>query len=314
MFRIQIDIRRAAAGCALAALLALAPAAPASVRIRHRGASVRMAQRHLHTTVDGVYGVMTARAARRFQRAHGLHADGIVGPATWVALGIRGRHPVLRRLIRHHHHHAGNRRRVAHRSSGVRVRSRGASVRMAQRHLGIAADGIFGPGTARAVRRFQRSHGMTADGIVGPATWAALGIRGHHPVLRRGHVRGARHFGVPAAVFHAISAANRIATFPYRYGGGHGSFHDNAYDCSGSVSYVLHAAGVLSSPEDSTQLMNYGAPGPGRWITIFSNPGHAYMVIRGHRYDTSGRWDGGSRWALAPRSSSGYVVRHPPGL
>src|SRR4051794_36196914 len=311
MFRVHIDIRRAVPVCALALLLLAPAAAPAKVRVLHRGASVRLAQRHLHATVDGVYGVMTARATRAFQRTHGLHADGIVGPATWRALGIRGRHPVLRRYIRHHHHRSHRR---ARRSSGARVRTRGASVRMAQRHLGITADGLFGPGTARAVRRFQRAHGMAADGIVGPATWAALGIRGRHPVLRRARSRGAPRYGVPGAIYRAIAAANRIAAFPYRYGGGHGTFHDTAYDCSGSVSYVLHAAGVLSRPLDSTQLMHYGSPGPGRYITIYSSPGHAYMVIRGRRFDTSGQYESGSRWAMRDRSSIGYVVRHPPGM
>jgi lysozyme family protein len=309
VFRVQIDIRRAVLVCGLALTVLAAPAHAA--RVRHSGASVRMAQRHLHIAVDGIYGIQTARAVRAFQRVHGLHADGIVGPATWTALGIRGRHPVLRRLIRHHHHHS---RRAAHRSAHARVRTRGASVRLAQRHLGVTADGVFGPGTSRAVRSFQRAHGMTADGIVGPATWTALGIRGRHPVLRRTRLHGARRYGVPGAVFHAISAANRIAGLPYRYGGGHGSFHDTAYDCSGSVSYVLHAAGVLSRPLDSSQLMSYGAPGPGRYITIYSSPGHAFMVIRGRRFDTSGQYESGSRWALRDRSSIGYVVRHPPGL
>ncbi len=312
MFRVHIDLRRAAPACLIALALLAPAAADAKVRVLHKGASVRLAQRYLNTAVDGVYGIMTARATRAFQRAHGLHADGIVGPATWTALGIRGRHPVLRRYIRHHHHRSRASRHASR--SGARVRTRGASVRLAQRHLGITADGVFGPGTKGAVRSFQRAHGMTADGIVGPATWAALGIRGRHPVLKRGGIRGGGGSGVPGSVYRAIAAANRIAGLPYRYGGGHGSFHDTAYDCSGSVSYVLHAAGRLSSPLDSTRLMSYGSPGPGRYITIYSSPGHAYMVIRGRRFDTSGRYDSGSRWALRERSSIGYVARHPPGL
>ena len=80
------------------------------------------------------------------------------------------------------------------------------------------------------------------------------------------------------------------------------------------MSYVLHAAGRLGRPRDSGELMSYGAPGRGRYITIYANPGHAYMVIRGRRYDTSGRYENGSRWAATGRSSSGYVARHPPGL
>ncbi len=301
---------RLALPCALLTL-AWAPAAQA-VRVRHSGASVRLAQKRLHIAVDGVYGPGTARAVRAMQRRHGLHADGIVGPATWTALGVRGRHPVLRRLIRHHRH----RHRSGHaaRSTGSgrpRVASRGASVRLAQRRLGVGADGVFGPGTARAVRAMQRRHGLRADGIVGPATWTALGVRGRHPVLRRAR-RTARP-GPPAAVSRAVAAANRIAHLPYRYGGGHGSFHDSAYDCSGSVSYVLHAAGRLRAPLDSSALMHYGAPGRGRYITIYANPGHAYMVIRGRRFDTTGREDG-SRWDRLTRSSIGYTVRHPPGL
>jgi len=111
-----------------------------------------------------------------------------------------------------------------------------------------------------------------------------------------------------------IAAGNRIAHMPYRYGGGHATFHDTGYDCSGSVSYALHGAGLLSSPLDSSQFESYGAPGRGRWITIYANPGHVYMVVDGVRFDTSGASQTGSRWQRTMRSSAGYTVRHPRGL
>jgi hypothetical protein len=111
-----------------------------------------------------------------------------------------------------------------------------------------------------------------------------------------------------------IRAANRIAHYPYVYGGGHGSFTDSGYDCSGSVSYVLHGGHRLSAPLDSSALMSYGRPGPGRHVTVYANPGHAWMTIDGRRYDTSGQSADGSRWHSTSRSSSGYTVRHPPGL
>jgi hypothetical protein len=135
-------------------------------------------------------------------------------------------------------------------------------------------------------------------------------------VLKRAHLHGASRSapGIPGAIFRGIAAGNRIATLPYRYGGGHGSFGDTGYDCSGSVSYVLHAMGRLGRPRDSGELMSYGAPGPGRWVTIYANPGHAFMVIRGRRFDTTGRAQSGSRWQRMDRSTGGYTVRHPPGL
>jgi hypothetical protein len=194
------------------------------------------------------------------------------------------------------------------------VARRGPSVRLAQRRLGVGADGVFGPGTRRAVKSFQRSHGLPADGVVGPATWSALGVPGRHPVLKSAHVRGRRGGGSPRAISAAARGADRIAGAPYKYGGGHGSFSDAGYDCSGSVSYVLHAAGLLSSPLDSAQLMSYGAPGHGRHITVYANSGHAFVVIRGRRFDTTGRNSSGSRWQPSMRSTSGYVARHPPGL
>jgi peptidoglycan hydrolase-like protein with peptidoglycan-binding domain len=288
------------AACALAPALAVPGTARALPTLHHgdRGRSVQRLQHGLHIGADGVFGRGTVRAVKRFQRRHGLHADGVVGAGTWR---------MLRRSI--------HRRRSVARAA-TRVTGRGSSVRLLQRRLGVGADGVFGPGTARAVKRFQRRHGLHADGVVGPATWSALGIGGRRPVLKRARLRhrGGGGRGIPAAVSRAIRAANRIAGLPYRFGGGHRAFRDSGYDCSGSVSYVLHGAGRLSSPLDSSALMSYGAAGRGRWITIYANPGHAYMVIRGRRYDTTGRAQTGSRWQQVERSSSGYVVRHPPGL
>jgi cell wall-associated NlpC family hydrolase len=192
---------------------------------------------------------------------------------------------------------------------------RGGSVRKLQRALHLTDDGVFGRGTLHAVRRFQRRHGLTADGVVGPATWRALGYGGRTQLLKRRHAhhRHARRGGL-AIVRRVVRAGNRIARMPYKYGGGHGSFSDSGYDCSGSVSYALHGGGLLSAPLDSTQFESYGAAGPGRYITIYANPSHAYMVVRGRRFDTSGQYRTGSRWQPNDRSSAGYVVRHPPGL
>ncbi len=116
----------------------------------------------------------------------------------------------------------------------------------------------------------------------------------------------------PQAVKDAIAAGNEISNSPYLYGGGHGSFDSpGGYDCSGSISYALHGGGLLSTPLDSTGFMTWGESGPGQWITIYSNPGHAYMVIAGVRFDTSGappRYQ-----PAAARSSAGFVATHPPG-
>jgi cell wall-associated NlpC family hydrolase len=115
------------------------------------------------------------------------------------------------------------------------------------------------------------------------------------------------------AVAKVVAAANQIATTPYVWGGGHGGA-SGGYDCSGSISYALAAAGLLESPLDSTGFMSWGEPGPGSRITVYANAGHAYMVVDGRRFDTSALSGGGTRWTSEMRSSAGFVARHPPGL
>jgi hypothetical protein len=118
----------------------------------------------------------------------------------------------------------------------------------------------------------------------------------------------------PDVVKRVILAANEIAKFPYKWGGGHGAWRDSGYDCSGSVSFALAGAGLLGRPLASGGFMKWGAAGPGEWITIYANPGHIFMVVAGLRFDTSGRGRAGTRWQESARSAGGYEIRHPPGL
>jgi cell wall-associated NlpC family hydrolase len=278
----------------------LAVAAPA------QAGGVRSLQRELGVPADGVFGPQTERAVKRFQRRRGLAADGVVGPMTRRALGM-GPGPVLKQK------RSGGRRGRTSRSSGRRA---GGGVRALQRALGISADGVFGPQTEAAVKRFQGNHGLTPDGVVGPLTRRALGLGAGETLTREGSGGGGGDAGAaaPGALGRLIAAADRIAEAPYRYGGGHRSFEDSGYDCSGSISYALHGAGLLASPLDSSGFMSYGEPGPGRHVTIYANSGHAFMVVDGRRFDTSALGEAGSRWTSKPRSGSGFVARHPPGL
>ena len=122
--------------------------------------------------------------------------------------------------------------------------------------------------------------------------------------------------GAPAEVKMIIAAGNEIARKPYLWGGGHGAWQDDGYDCSGSVSFALAGAGLLEAPLNSTGFMSWGEEGEGDWVTIYTNHGHMFMVVAGIRFDTSGRGRGSrdSRWQADMRPTGGYTVVHPPGL
>jgi cell wall-associated NlpC family hydrolase len=205
--------------------------------------------------------------------------------------------------------------------------------------LRTSVDGAFGAGTERRVRLWERRSGRRVDGRVSLADAAVLraavegSVQAPEPTpapaptvtpaaapLGPGDKATIGPDGAavapasaPAAVQAIIAAGNAIRGLPYKYGGGHGRWDDTGYDCSGSVSYALHAAALLKSPLDSSSFMSWGEAGPGQWVTIYTNPGHAYMIVAGLRFDTSGM-DDGSRWDARARSASGYTVRHPPGL
>ena len=147
---------------------------------------------------------------------------------------------------------------------------------------------------------------------------AALGadgptVPGNVAVLR-GEVAAAPA-NAPAAVQRAIWAVNALRKMPYRFGGGHSTFTDIGYDCSGTVSFFLYHAGLLEQPTTSSALMSWGDAGPGRWITIYARAGHTYAIIAGLRVDTTGgRPQEGPRWREKSREPKGFVARHPRGF
>ncbi len=285
------------------------------------GGGVSRLQSALHLSTDGEFGPETEAAVKRLQARHGLSVDGVVGPATWSVLGVSTEEtltpPASARTSSRHSAHTAN---VADAESGEGEEgASGDPVSRLQSALHLNADGTFGPETESAVKRLQARHGLSVDGVVGPATWSVLGIKSQetlnppHSALS-GSSSHESSAGGSSVIARVIAAGDEIATRPYVYGGGHGSFQSTGYDCSGSVSYALHGGGLISSPEDSSALESYGEAGPGKYITIYANSGHAFMVVDGKRFDTIAQQESGSRWADSVGDTSGYVVRHPAGL
>jgi peptidoglycan hydrolase-like protein with peptidoglycan-binding domain len=219
--------------------------------------------------------------------------------------------------------------------SPLRRGMKGQDIRVLQDFLSrlgltVKVVGTFGPKTLKQVRRFEARAATTRDGVLDageisllrkyvesggfppPPPPAELPPGSKAKVLKNG--LAAAPADAPAAVKAIIAAGNRIASKPYRYGGGHGRWNDTGYDCSGSVSYALHGAKLLNTQLDSGSLMSWGKKGRGKWVTVYAHGGHTYMVVAGLRFDTSGLSSAGSRWQADMRSTRGYAVRHPAGL
>jgi peptidoglycan hydrolase-like protein with peptidoglycan-binding domain len=222
-------------------------------------------------------------------------------------------------------------------SRTLKVGSSGSDVRALQRYLDTAGfdtdvDGQFGPGTRGSVMAFETDEGRRANGKASRAEQLLVEERAEstevadpvteEPVseapVEEAYIgddgQAVAPASAPEEVKAIIAAGNKIASKPYKYGGGHGRWRDSGYDCSGSISYALHAAGLLDTPLDSSGFMRWGDRGRGEWVTIRSNPGHAYMIVAGLRFDTSARRVTGNRWSDEMRSARGYVGRHPEGL
>ncbi len=257
--------------------------------------SVGSIQRALGVSDDGVYGPQTRHAVVSFQKRHGLAMDGAVGPATSAALGIGSLPGVIREPVSSTP--AASEAPASVQSADVQSSSSEQSARSTR----VAATSESASSTqSEPITRTAPSH-ESAPVRTTPVYHSEPSAQSAPSGSGSGGVR------------RMITAANQIATKPYVYGGGHGSWKSSGYDCSGSVSYVLHAGGLLKQSQDSSGLMHYGSSGTGRHVTIYANPQHAYMVINGRRFDTSGQRISGSRWTKIQRSSGGFVVRHPAG-
>jgi peptidoglycan hydrolase-like protein with peptidoglycan-binding domain len=206
--------------------------------------------------------------------------------------------------------------------------------------LATPVDGAYGPFTARRVKSWERRSERPVNGRVSRGDATVLrgqvdtGVRVHSsqpapaaaapapaPVATdQAVIDSSGHAIAPASapdlVKAVIEAGNRIVGKPYKYGGGHGRWEDSGYDCSGSMSYALHGAGLLDRPLTSSGFSSYGDAGKGQWITTYGSGGHSYMVVAGLRFDTG--WNDttsdGPDWSTKMRPTSGYTARHPAGL
>jgi peptidoglycan hydrolase-like protein with peptidoglycan-binding domain len=284
---------------------------------------------------DGQFGTATVRAVKRFQRASRLKPSGIVDRKTVAALkrALRGTSANVNGGFDPdnpdtEHHSLGDRIPIKPGMSGHDIRVLQDFLRRAG--FKVSVDGEFGDSTEKAVKKFETAQTRTVDGIVDAADIDALRTlageddpgAGTMPTqLAPGDRAQIGPDGLaiapasaPPQVQAIIAAGNQIASKPYKYGGGHGKWNDSGYDCSGSVSYALHGAGLLEDALPSGDFTDWGDPGPGQWVTLYAKSSHIFMVVAGIRFDTSGRTKNNTRWQTDMRSTSGYTAVHPPGL
>ena len=339
-------VAKLAAGLFLLALLSVCPAAVAAAEPRlgsrtlsqgMTGSDVRTLQQQLteaglKTPVTGEFDPATTSSVEGFQTQAHVAVNGIVDARFVRALRemlFPGDEPLGQRTLQR----------------GMK----GTDVKILQRDLSItgyptSVDGRFGGATRKSVVYFQRDNDLSSNGVV---TYAdALYLRRMVAIVAvHGRFKGfgpayyqtapgvatinsngtaTAPYGAPLQVQEMIAAANEIIHTPYVWGGGHGSWNSYGYDCSGAVSYALHGANLLSSPENSTGLESYGDPGPGRWVTIYADASHAFIDIAGRAFDTAD-FGGpnipagtGPRWRSNPTGNladgGDFVVRHPAGL
>jgi peptidoglycan hydrolase-like protein with peptidoglycan-binding domain len=314
-----------------------------ALRVGAKGADVKQLQVLLRQigmkirNADGVFGSATKQQVASFQRASNLQPSGVVGKVTVQALETAA---------------AGGSQRLgaggfddtvgSGKSSSlgdripIRIGMSGHDIKVLQdflRRVGqkVTIDGHYGHGTIRAVKDFEKTNGLPVDGAVDANDIAVLRDKaGSGPSaapaekplrLAPGDKATVGSDGLaiapqnaPDSIKAMIAAGNKIAKTPYIYGGGHGNWEDKGYDCSGSVSYALHGAGLLDQSMASGGFMTWSDSGPGQWVTTYANEGHMYMVVAGLRFDTSGAKQDGTRWHATSRPTQGYAVRHPSGL
>jgi peptidoglycan hydrolase-like protein with peptidoglycan-binding domain len=299
-----------------------------------------LTQAGFKTSDDGQFGATTAAVVRRFQRAARLRPTGVADSRTIATLkgatdGSAARNSSggfdVRSTVTGSRH-LGDR-------IPLRQGMSGHDVKILQDYLKRAGfttsvDGEYGAGTVKSVKQFETDQQVADDGVTdaadidllrslvdGDASTPTGSTTPTPAALTPGSKATVGSDGLavapadaPDQIKQIIAAGNEIAKTPYHYGGGHGKWQDSGYDCSGSVSYALHGAGMLTSSLTSGDFAGWGDKGPGQWVTIYAKSSHVYMVVAGLRFDTSGRSTAGTRWQAASRSAGGYTVVHPPGL
>jgi peptidoglycan hydrolase-like protein with peptidoglycan-binding domain len=325
--------------------LAQSPTKPAhlgdrTLRAGAKGADVKelqlaLGQAGFKVKTDGKFGTGTLRAVKRFQRASRLKPSGTVDKPTVSALkrALRGSSANVNGGYDPDnpdttHHSLGDRIPVKRGMSGHDIRV--LQDFLTRAGFKVSVDGEFGASTEQAVRKFETAQSRPVDGIMDAADIDALRTLAGQPdpgagtmptQLAPGDTAQIGSDGLaiapasaPPQVQAIIAAGNQIASKPYKYGGGHGKWNDSGYDCSGSVSYALHGAGLLDTAMPSGDFTDWGDPGAGQWVTLYAKSSHIFMVVAGIRFDTSGRTKNNTRWQADMRSTSGYTAVHPPGL